>query len=162
MSEPSARATIPAARAVAAPPEEPPHVRAVSHGLRVAPKTGLKVCDPAPNSGVLVLPTVTAPAARSRATIRASWSGTQSANSGEPIVVRIPAVTKRSLCATGSPWSGPSSRPPARARSAATASASARSTLSVTTAFSGGLTASMRRRWSASTSRADTSPAASR
>ena len=31
---------------------------------------GLKVCDPAPNSGVLVLPTVSAPAARMRVTIR--------------------------------------------------------------------------------------------
>ena len=34
-----------------------------SYGLSVAPKTGLKVCEPAPNSGVLVLPMVIAPAA---------------------------------------------------------------------------------------------------
>src|SRR2546427_6790701 len=31
-----------------------------SYGLRVEPNTGLKVCDPAPNSGVFVLPTTSA------------------------------------------------------------------------------------------------------
>ena len=50
----------------AAPPEDPPGVRERSHGLRVAPKTALNVCDPAPNSGVFVLPITSAPAARSR------------------------------------------------------------------------------------------------
>src|SRR4051812_50202018 len=55
-SDPSATGTIPAATAAAAPPLEPPTVRVVSYGLRVAPKTGLNVCEPAPNSGVFVLP----------------------------------------------------------------------------------------------------------
>jgi hypothetical protein len=34
--------------------------------LRVAPNTELNVCDPAPNSGVFVLPRVIAPAPRMR------------------------------------------------------------------------------------------------
>ena len=78
-SLPSAIGTIPVARAAAAPPDEPPALRDGSCGLRVGPKTGLNVCEPAPNSGVLVLPTSTVPAARSRATNGSSTSGTWSA-----------------------------------------------------------------------------------
>ena len=37
------------------PPDEPAAERAVFHGLRVAPKTSLKVLAPAPNSGVFDL-----------------------------------------------------------------------------------------------------------
>src|SRR6476660_531558 len=55
-SLPSARQTIRAASAAAAPPLLPPALRLGSHGLRVAPNTGLTVCEPAPNSGVFVLP----------------------------------------------------------------------------------------------------------
>jgi len=67
-SEPWASGPMPVARATAAPPLEPPQVSAVFHGLRVAPKTALKVLPPAPNSGVLVLPTTMAPARLSRST----------------------------------------------------------------------------------------------
>ena len=49
-----------------------------SYGFRVAPNRVLKVCDPAPNSGVFVLPTVIAPAARIRVTMSASRVGTLS------------------------------------------------------------------------------------
>jgi len=56
----------------------PPQVRPVLYGFFVAPKTVLKVCDPAPNSGVFVLPTVIAPAARILVTISASRVGTLS------------------------------------------------------------------------------------
>ena len=77
-SEPSAIGTMPQASATAAPPLLPPQVFEASHGLRVAPNTGLKVCEPAPNSGVLVLPMVMAPAARNRSTMIASVSGTKS------------------------------------------------------------------------------------
>ena len=66
------------ARATAAPPLLPPHVFVRAYGFRVAPKTVLNVCEPAPNSGVFVLPTVIAPAARIRATISASCAGTLS------------------------------------------------------------------------------------
>ena len=50
------------ATATAAPPLLPPHVFARSYGFSVSPNTSLKVCAPAPNSGVLVLPSVMAPA----------------------------------------------------------------------------------------------------
>src|SRR5213594_3704757 len=75
-SEPWASGPIPVASATAAPPLEPPQVRAGFHGLRVAPNTALKVLPPAPNSGVLVLPTTMAPAALRRWTTRSSSSGT--------------------------------------------------------------------------------------
>ena len=68
-SLPSAKGSMPQATATAAPPEEPPQVFERSYGLRVAPNTALKVWLPAPNSGVLVLPRVMAPAAESRSTM---------------------------------------------------------------------------------------------
>ena len=123
MSEPSASGTIPEASAHAAPPLEPPAERDGSTGLSVVPKTVLKVCDPAANSGTLVLPTTTTPARRTRSTISSSASGTWSANSGEPYVVRHPATAWVSLNANGSPCSGPTSAPEASASSAARAPA---------------------------------------
>ena len=78
MSLPSAIGTMPEASATAAPPLEPPHVLVGSYGLSVRPKTSLNVCEPAPNSGVLVLPIVMAPAALMRSTISPSCSGTWS------------------------------------------------------------------------------------
>ncbi len=77
-SLPSASATIPHASATAEPPLLPPQVLLGSYGLRVAPKTVLNVCEPAVNSGTFVLPTAIAPAARWRATIVQSSSGTKS------------------------------------------------------------------------------------
>src|SRR5437870_5596851 len=68
VSDPLATGTSPHASATAAPPEDPPQVFVRSKGLRVAPKTVLNVCDPEPNSGVLVLPTMIAPARRIRST----------------------------------------------------------------------------------------------
>ena len=46
-------------------------MRSRFHGLRVVPKAGPSVSAFTPNSGVVVLPTTIAPAARHRATI---WS----------------------------------------------------------------------------------------
>src|SRR3954469_14587023 len=54
VSDPLATGTSPQANATAAPPDDPPQVFATSYGLCVAPNTLLNVCDPAPNSGVLV------------------------------------------------------------------------------------------------------------
>ena len=78
MSVPSAIGSMWVASATAAPPLLPPHVRLRSYGFSVDPNTGLKVCDPAPNSGVLVLPTAIAPASRSRSTVSESSAGTKS------------------------------------------------------------------------------------
>lgn len=61
MSEPSATATMPVASAAATPPLDPPALRVGSCGLRVGPNSGLVVCEPAANSGTLILPTRTAP-----------------------------------------------------------------------------------------------------
>src|SRR5699024_10134898 len=71
----SASGTMPLATAAEDPPLEPPAERVVSYGLSVVPKTGLKVCEPAANSGTLVLPTMTAPAERTRSTISSSRGG---------------------------------------------------------------------------------------
>src|SRR5579871_502306 len=84
VSEPVATGTIPQANATAAPPDDPPHVLPTSYGLRVAPKTVLKVCEPAPNSGVFVFPKMIAPARRMRSTTIWSSVGTKSLKSGEP------------------------------------------------------------------------------
>ena len=64
------------ASATAEPPDEPPALRFGLNGLPVAPHTALRVFAPAPNSGVLVLATMMAPAARTRATMLESKSGT--------------------------------------------------------------------------------------
>ena len=61
-SLPCATATMPAATAAAAPPDEPPGVRSRSHGLRVMPKVE-SVAPKTHSSGTRVSPTTTAPAA---------------------------------------------------------------------------------------------------
>src|SRR5258706_16409265 len=78
-SLPSAKGSMPHATVTAAPPEEPPQVLDKSYGLRVGPNTALNVWLPAPNSGVLVLPRVIAPAAPRRSTSRWFSVGTWSA-----------------------------------------------------------------------------------
>ena len=72
VSEPRASGTKPAATAAAEPPDDPPGTRPVSWGLRVGPKAEVSVEEPMANSSMLVLPTTTAPAARSRVTTVAS------------------------------------------------------------------------------------------
>ena len=155
VSEPLATGTSPHANATAAPPDEPPQVFVRSYGLRVAPKTGLNVWEPAPNSGVLVLPMVIAPARSIRSTTMSFSVGTLSLYRGEPNVVRIPRVSIRSLCATGSPCSGPSIAPRACISSALAAAAAASSGTRVTIALTFGLTRSICARCAASASRAE-------
>src|SRR3954452_1276275 len=67
-SLPCAIGTIPAATAAADPPLDPPGVREPSHGLRVGPVKRGSVVGRIANSGRLVIPTITNPAARSRRT----------------------------------------------------------------------------------------------
>src|SRR4029453_8540632 len=78
VSEPVQTGSISVASATAEPPDEPPGLSSGAKGLPVAPHTTLRLFAPAPNSGTLVLPTTTAPAARTRATITLSWLGTKS------------------------------------------------------------------------------------
>src|SRR3954447_12533344 len=101
----------PAATAAAAPPDDPPDVRDRFHGLAVRPNSGASVKHLWPNSGVVVLPTRTAPAAFSRATAGESAVGKLSASANEPKVVRTSAVLTRSLTANGTPCSGPKVSP---------------------------------------------------
>ena len=83
-SEPVASQAWPVANATAEPPELPPQVRPVSHGLDVVPWTSLKVTAPAPNSGVLVLPSTIPPAASIRSTDQSDVSGTWSRKIVDP------------------------------------------------------------------------------
>ena len=71
-SVPTASGPMPAATAAAAPPDEPPGVIFGFQGLRVMPVRGLSVTPFQPNSGVVVLPSSTAPCSRRRATAGAS------------------------------------------------------------------------------------------
>jgi hypothetical protein len=123
--------------------------------LRVGPKTGLNVCDPAPNSGTFVFPMTTAPARLSSATCGASNDGTCSAKMGDPYVVLIPAVSARSLIAIGRPCSGPANSPRTARASRPAATIRACSAASVTIALTEGLTASIRASTASSSSAAD-------
>jgi hypothetical protein len=131
-SEPSQSGLIPVASATAEPPLEPPQVSAGFQGLRVTPKTALKVLPPAPNSGVLVLPSTMAPACLRRCTMSASSSGTSCSWTSEPLVVRMPLVAVRSLIPTGTPCRGGSAAPRVSAAVARRAARSAPSRSSVT------------------------------
>src|SRR5690242_3115529 len=83
VSEPRAPRQASAASAAAEPPLEPPGMWSRFHGLQVGLLT-----TPYANSWVTVLPTTTAPAARSRSTAAASRLGTRSAWTLELEVVR--------------------------------------------------------------------------
>src|SRR5678815_2513096 len=72
VSEPSAMFTIPAATAAAEPPDEPPGTRSVAIGFRVGPNALFSVDEPIANSSMFDLPTMIAPAARSRCVAVAS------------------------------------------------------------------------------------------
>ena len=114
-------AVMPAATATAEPPLEPPGVRTGSQGLRAGPNTRFSVVALCPCSGVLVLPTMMAPAARTRSVHIAFDSAIPSLTS-DPCESRTPATASRSLIGTGTPCRGPTSRPCMTASSAARAS----------------------------------------
>src|SRR2546426_2890600 len=145
-SEPWASGPRPAAAAAAAPALEPPVVIAVFQGLRVMPVRGLSPRAFQPNSGLVVLPSMTPPAAWRRRTNGASTSGTRVAKMWEPDIVRTPRVNARSLIEYGTPCSGPRGPPRMTAASASRARASAVSAVSVQNALSVGFTRSMRSR----------------
>ena len=73
-SLPRCSGPMPVAAATAAPALLPPGVRSRFQGLRVMPVSGLSPIAFQPNSGVVVLPSSTAPCSRRRATIGASSS----------------------------------------------------------------------------------------
>ena len=114
-SLPVARVQRPAAKAAPAPPLEPPGVRVVSQGLRQGSPNLFSVVPDKPNSGVLVLPRMMAPAALTRSTTTESYSGARSRNNADPKVVVIPWVSSRSFTEMGMPCSGPQDSPRCRA-----------------------------------------------
>jgi hypothetical protein len=126
---PSAAATMPVATAAAEPLLEPPGVRDGSHGLLVGPGAT------AANSVVTVLPTITAPARRSAATLAESRPPRQPLNSGEPCSVGMSAVSITSLMPTGMPSMGDSGSPARQRALAWSAAARAASILVVTKAW---------------------------
>src|SRR5579884_2542759 len=127
-SVPTASGQMPHNTATALPPLDPPGVRAKSHGLRVMPVSGESVTGFQPNSGVVVLPKNTAPAARSRAVDGASSGQSWSASIvSEPTRRGQPRVSWVSLIATGTPSRMPSGAPFAQRASDSRAIASAES-----------------------------------
>ncbi len=133
----------PAAAAAPAPLEEPPGVRVRSQGLRVMPWSGQSPGDFQPNSVVVVLPTMTAPAC-----LRPSTAGASSV-AGVASVVRLPrrvgkpARFSRSFTVAGTPSSGPRGRPAIQRASLSPASMMARG-LRVAKAFTQGFMRAMR------------------
>ncbi len=100
---------MPAATAAAAPPLEPPGVTSRFQGLRVGPNSFGSVNGVMPNSGVLVLPKMTAPARRKRSTSVESRAGLKSARNRLPAVCGTPAIAaSRSLSSSGTPRNGAS------------------------------------------------------
>ncbi len=65
----------PLATAAAEPPDEPPGIWPIRHGLWQVPKNGLSVLTPQAHSCMLALPTSTAPACAKRAVVVASCLG---------------------------------------------------------------------------------------
>ena len=112
-SDAVAAAHRPAATAAALPPLEPPALRSVFHGLRVMPKAGPSVSPMITSSGQLVLPMITAPAARRRRTSSLSCeAGVKLA--AVPQVVTSPVTSSVSFTAIGTPSRGLSSPAPRR------------------------------------------------
>src|SRR5262252_7969108 len=108
-SLPTPPAEQPLAIAAASPPLEPPDENPAFQGLPVRPVNRLSVSYAMRNSGVVVLPTMTAPAARSRATTGASPPGRYSFRSSEPAAQGHPAASRQLFTESGTPQSGPPS-----------------------------------------------------
>src|SRR3954470_16855669 len=132
-----------AATAAAEPPDDPPGTSLRSHGFLTGPYQLVSFDEPMANSSMLVLPSVTMPAALSFSTTVASYGDTKLSSMREPQLVRTPDVQKMSLCASGSPVSGPAD-PEAKVDSATFACARADSAVTVMKELSDGCDASMR------------------
>ena len=78
VSLPLPRTAIFAVTAVTVPPDEPPGLKRTSYALLVRPYALERLVSLAAKSGILVLPRITAPAARNLATMVASRGATSS------------------------------------------------------------------------------------
>ena len=124
MSVPTWIAPYAATAAAPAPADEPPVVSAGSHGERVMPCSDETPDESIPQSGIVVDPTMTAPASRNRSTTGESRTGTTGVAPAQPPCIATPARARFSLTVTGMPSSGPSGSP-CRQRSSDCAAASA-------------------------------------
>ena len=153
-SVPVAMATMPEATAAPEPPLEPQVVQAGFQGLRVMPWSLLSVVPFQANSGVVVLPTMTAPWARKRSTTIASSSqGPFGSIASDPLSVGQPRVSVTSLIATGTPSRRPRGSPFAHRLAEARAARRAFSASTNCQALRVGSSASMRASTASSTSR---------
>ena len=150
-SVPTCSGPNPAAPAAPAPEEEPPVVWAGFHGLRVIPCSGQSPGDFQPNSVVVVLPRITAPAAFNPITSGASSVTGVDGVARLPRRVGKPATSTRSFTVTGTPSSSPIGRP-ARQRAALSPAASSARGWSTAKAFSTGLNRATRSVTACSTS----------
>src|SRR6185295_2392788 len=135
LSVPKPSGDPPKATIAASPPLEPPGVRPRSHGLFVRRNSGLSHSLNHISCGRFVLPSSTAPAARSRATSTASASAGRPLSASTPIVVSTPATSKHSFTVNGMPASGPAADPrgrPSSARAASVAGSSSGTTSALT------------------------------
>src|SRR5215218_3107832 len=120
-----------AATAAGEPELEPQGLESRTYGLRDWPPRPLHPLDECverkfAHSLRVVLPRMTAPAARRRAATCASLCGFAPTSASEPAVVCIlSAVAMLSLMSTGMPCSGPRTRPALRSWSSCAASESA-------------------------------------
>src|SRR6059036_3492169 len=115
----------PAAAAAPAPPDDPPGDASGCQGFHVRPCNGFAVVTRIESSGVLVRPTMIAPARRRLRTSGESPGAIRLANAGTPFVVACPSTSIFTLIVTGTPNSGPGAARSFNARSAAAASARA-------------------------------------
>ena len=128
-----------AATAVTTPPLDPPGEKRTSYALPVRPNELLRLVSLLAKSGMLARPTMIAPAARSLATMVASFGAMSSypgrVKPSQPAVVICPCTLVLALITMGTPQSGPRATPAPFAASAssraASASALSRNTVSI-------------------------------
>ena len=132
VSSASPSTAMPDATAVAVPALLAPGARCGTTAFKVGPaQLSLAWVPLWLRTGTLVLPSITVPAARIRATTGASNAGMRSTppvllwSRDHPAVVGNPTMSMGSLITTGTPASGPRASPAARRRSIARASARA-------------------------------------
>src|SRR5262249_6424459 len=102
-------ATMPAATAAPAPPEDPPGEREGSQGLRAPGPPGGSLVRQRPNSGTVVRPNGSSPAPRKRAnrSLSATSAAVRAATARQPPVTLSPlAWLPRSLARNGTPPNG--------------------------------------------------------
>ncbi len=127
VSVPIAAAARLAATALPLPELEPQGERSSAYGLRVWPPRALqpeleREERKFAHSLRLVLPRITAPASRRRATRKASVRGWCEARASEPAEFTIGVASMLSFSSSGTPCSGPRMRPALRSASRASAS----------------------------------------